>query len=104
MMKSLLIISLFFIPSLSQAEFKGGNELKSSCNATSSNVEQAICLGYVMAVADIYINKQICLPKNVTAGQAKDVVLKYLNGYPERLHFSADSLVLDSLKNTFPCR
>lgn len=104
-MKKLLTILLILItPSFSYAEFKGGNELKRNCEAKNSHVDQGICLGYVMAIADNYSRTQICLPKNVTAGQVQEIVLKYFNTYPERLHFSADSLVLDSLKNTFPCK
>ena len=44
-----------------------------------------------------------CIPLTVTANQITDVVKKYLNDHPEQRHYSAVSLILDSMTNAFPC-
>jgi hypothetical protein len=46
-----------------------------------------------------------CLPiEGVTAGQAIRIVTKYLNAHPERLHRDAHILVVEALREAFPCR
>ena len=42
-------------------------------------------------------------PRNITAGQAQDVVKRYLENNPEKRHFSADSLVINAVAQVWPC-
>ena len=93
---------MLFIPSICFAEFKSGNELKTQCNS-SQLLDQGVCFGYVTAVADINTKQKVCMPSNVTIGQLQAISIKYFNDYPDRLHYSADSLVLDALSKAFPC-
>ncbi len=93
----------FLIPSLCLGEFKSGNQLRTQCANSQSQMDQGICLGYIMAVADVNANQKICLPSAVTVGQLESISIKYFNDYPDRLHFSADSLIFDALRKTFPC-
>ena len=95
-------IMLVTTPIVCMAEYKTGNVLKADCESTSL-VNQGICLGYVMGVADALAKQKICAPLSVTAGQLESVTKKYLNEFPERLHYSADSLVTDALSKAFPC-
>ena len=93
---------MLFIPAICFAEFRFGNELKAQCSS-SQLFDQGICLGYVSAVADMNTKQKICMPSNVTIGQLQAISIKYFNDYPDRLHYTADSLVLDALSKAFPC-
>ena len=97
-----VIASLLFIPSIGCAEFLDGNGLLSRMN-DSETVPRMVALGYVQGVADVYARVKVCAPQNVTAGQARDVVKQYLEINPDRRHYSADSLVLNALSQTWPC-
>jgi Rap1a immunity proteins len=76
------------------------------------------CLAYVMGVIDDRFNLRIdemaatgafdparyfCFPHGVTPDQAVRVVVKWLGDHPARLHEDAIKLVLDALKENFPC-
>ena len=97
-----VIASLLFIPSIGCAEFLDGNGLLSRMN-DSEAIPRVAALGYVQGAADVYAGTKICMPKNVTAGQARDVVKQYLEINPEKRHYSADSLVLNALAQVWPC-
>jgi len=95
-------IMLITTPIVCMAEYKTGNALKADCESTNLGL-QGLCLGYVMGVADALAKQKICTPSSVTAGQLESITKKYLNEFPERLHYSADSLVADALNKAFPC-
>ena len=97
-----LIAGLLFVPCMASAEFMDGNGLLSRMN-DSETVPRVAALGYVQGVADVYAGTKICMPKNVTAGQARDVAKQYLEINPEKRHYSADSLVLNALAQVWPC-
>jgi hypothetical protein len=97
-----LIAGLLFIPCMASAEFMDGNGLLSKINDVEF-LPKMVALGYVQGVADVYAGTKICMPKNVTAGQARDVVKQYLEINPEKRHYSADSLVLNALAQVWPC-
>lgn len=99
-----LYFLIFFIPSLCLGAFTDGNQLKAQCTNSESPANQGLCLGYVMGVTDVNLRDKICTPSGVTIGQLQSITIKYLNDYPDRLHYSADSLVLDALRKAFPCK
>lgn len=104
-----------------------GNEMLSKCKAyvrtiddsqaasQSDVVEGSYCVGYVTGVIDDHFmwqvserspidsSKHFCLPDGVRAGQAARVVLKWLQDHPARLHERAILLILNSLRDNFPC-
>jgi hypothetical protein len=46
----------------------------------------------------------MCPPENkVTWQQVADIGIKYLEEHPEARHLPADDVVLNALKETFPC-
>jgi Rap1a immunity proteins len=49
------------------------------------------------------MKKLSCEPPGVTAGQVKDVVVRYLEKHPESRHAVGASLVLAALYEAFPC-
>ena len=76
------------------------------------------CLAYVMGVIDDRFNFRIdemastgafdparyfCFPHGVNPDQAVRVVVKWLGDHPARLHEDAIKLVVDALKENFPC-
>ena len=97
-----------------------GNELKQHCN-DESIYANGICTGYVIGVArgsaswhneiKNYLSDALpeeliephCIPENVSLGQLRDIVKKYLENNPEVLHYDAASLVLLAFHYSFDC-
>lgn len=84
-----------------------GNQLLNWCN---NKTEELICLGYIIGAGDeqdmnmaMTGNFYYCLPSNMTFGQMKNVVLKYMEQYPENLHLGAWQMVAFAYKEYFPC-
>jgi hypothetical protein len=74
----------------------------------SHDVGQAsICLAYVNGFAGLHslpeIQNLFCPPTGVTIGQMKEVVTKYLRDNPAKLHLNMNRLVLNALREAFPC-
>ena len=75
-------------------------------------MKAGLCFGYIEGAADIlafdaaaFPNRRLeCTPKEVTRGQERDVVVKYLRDHPEERHESAALLVLHALTTAFPCK
>jgi len=85
---------------------RNGNHLKYLCDgrATDDFFRKGLCLGYVKGVADSGTSAgQLCIPDSVTDWQRVDVVMMYLNRYPERLSHDANRLVMDALADEFSC-
>jgi hypothetical protein len=85
-----------------------GNALYEHCQSSIVSL-QGVCVGYVMAMADILAEHEIngfkaCVPRSVTIAQATDVVKQFLARYPEQRHFMARGLVAAALSQAFPCR
>jgi len=87
------------------ADYKDGNTLYSDCTSTRIGA-QGVCLGYVMAIIDVFDRLGVidCVPRTATGNQVMDVAKKYLADHPEKRHFSAWSLVRDALRDAFPCK
>lgn len=91
-----------------------GNDLLSECNADRSSSEYemniAHCVGYIMGSIDQgqldehFSQKRLyCMPRQVTAGQLKDVLVAWMRRHPEKLHFGGAALVTLSMVGAFPC-
>lgn len=84
------------------AEFMTGNRLLDLMRSeTSSNRMHG--LGYVLGVHDALYKVTVCSPNGIAASQVGDVVQQFLESNPQSRHFSADSLVNEALKRTWPC-
>lgn len=59
--------------------------------------------GYVKGVADLSVDVFWCPPHNVKGGQLPKIAAIYLRAHPESLHKGADTLVVEALKEPFPC-
>lgn len=89
-----------------------GNEMLDWCTSPSSNAKLSLCLGFIMGVMDSITTmqatnqaaRQVCVPRGVTPGQAKDVYLAYLNRLPQERHLAAGSTVWVAMREAWPCR
>lgn len=107
-----------FYPNMAFASFKTGNDLLAECKE-ASGVDFGECLGYVLGAADamegptIYTTKirngaiaqrpRACFRDEVTAGQLRDIVVKWLEDHPQIRDMSASACVEAALSAAFPC-
>ena len=99
-----LLATLLFVPAMAQAEFWTGNDLYT--NMTSTDVMSKMhALGYVMGVYDTGVTLAFCpsTERGITAGQVNDIVRIYMDRNPAQRNRTADRVVLDALKQTWPC-
>lgn len=96
------LTALALVASTAHAEFMDGNKLLADMNG--SQMKQMHAIGYVIGVTDALTSVTVCMPRNVTSGQAHDMVKQYLEDNPGVRHFSADSLVNRVLSNVWPCK
>ncbi|MGO9047704.1 MAG: Rap1a/Tai family immunity protein [Xanthobacteraceae bacterium] len=110
MRDKLLGISLCFLASAANAEVTGNN-LKEYCGLYPQHAEAtALCMGYISGALDTMrgYDKMLklnlaCEPSQVTGEQLIAMTIKYLSDHPEKLHFTASSLILDMYTKAFPC-
>lgn len=99
-----LILTLALACGSAHAVFKDGNKLLSDFNGNpGTQVTPAIGLGYVMGVIDAYNGVTFCLPENITAGQARDMIRNYLDNTPSIRHFPASEIISHAFKTSWPC-
>ena len=84
-----------------------GNGLKERCGS-ASHVKRAFCIGFAVAVAEVVSNMEYmvwraCFPDGVTGGQLRDVMTKFLDENPERLHDPGVNLAAEAFEEAFPC-
>jgi len=85
-----------------QAAFETGNSLRQKLYA-KSNIANGIAYGYILGVHDSWSGIMICTQIGADPSQMILIVRKFLSDHPEKLHYSAMSLVADALREAFPC-
>ena len=108
MLRLSFFLVFFSTPAL--ADFQTGNTLHDKCNGDLP-FGHDYCLAYVAAIADV-LNVEgqsisgftACPPAGITQGQVRDIVAAWLARYPERRHYTANSLVAGAISETFPCQ
>ena len=101
-----LLAALLMVPALSHAEFETGNSLLSKMQSIHL-VEKSVALGFIKGVADVYVYVTFCPPNNaanITAGQLSDMVQNHLEANPAIRHRTAESIIGDLFKRTWPCQ
>jgi hypothetical protein len=117
-MKTLLIIftTSFFLTAFSalasseDSNIYTGNGLSAYCHSPDLNYVN-YCHGFINGVVEGILaegesglsEEHICLPENVTRGQIKEIVLKYLKDNPEKLHRPSFILIFNATRKVFPC-
>jgi Ssp1 endopeptidase immunity protein Rap1a len=88
-----------------------GNDLLDSCES-KAEFKQAFCLGYINGATDLDgmdgsvfpERRRSCVAENVSNGQVRDVVVKYLRDHPEERHLLAAILIVKAMSQAFPCK
>lgn len=107
-----LVFSLFSINA--NAQFFDGNKLLTQLESTKSD-ERYGALMYIIGAfdmineIDILANKEsknymFCQPQNMNGGQLGDIVKMYLQRNPSIRHLPAAELIVQALRNSFPCK
>lgn len=100
-MKQLLVASLLLSAATAHAEYMTGNSLLSDLKGPASDL--LFAQGYVAGVFDAGLTITHCPPAGVKLGQVVDMTRRRLEDIPETRHQSADVLILNMLKATWPC-
>jgi hypothetical protein len=101
-------LALTWLPASARGAGSSGNDLWTYCTGTT--FQQGMCLGLVMGIADAMtapggiFGRRACFSSEATAGQARDVVKRYLEQQPEQRHYPAVYLVVHALSEAFPCK
>jgi len=119
------IIFLFSVGSAKAGNIDG-NSIFKTCQS-NTQVERAFCLGYTIGTwegvkagtaqvlialkpkdaADLETLSnnwlQICVPRDVTNTQLRDVFIRHLEDNPATRHISARMLLMASFSKAFPC-
>ena len=90
------------------AGFTNGNELyqwlEEYEKPKGSNFESGLYGGYVAGVVDAGNGILFCTTSGVNRGQNLAVIAKYLKNNPEKWSQSADVLLINAMKQAFPCK
>ena len=87
-----------------------GNDLLDLCT-TQEPAKAGRCLGYITGIVDFSGSSQVeanlkygplTTPPGVTAGQLRDIVVKYMKENPKYNHLVAADLVFIAIKRAFP--
>jgi hypothetical protein len=66
-----------------------------------------ICNGYLQGAIDTFeferASGSLCIPNEVKSEQAIRVFMKYSDDHPEELHKAAPVVVLEAMRQAFPC-
>jgi len=95
-----------------------GMQLKEFANSENA-WDQGLFYGYLDGMKDAYFDAMIksagtplqqefqrqfaCVPEEVSKRQFAEVVKKYLNEHPERLHDGSTVLVTEAIESAWPC-
>ncbi|GAA0221535.1 hypothetical protein GCM10009125_08290 [Castellaniella daejeonensis] len=99
---------------IASASFIDGYQLKKWSDASdrvarnskeiSDIHDEAFLIGYIAGASDVGDGLTFCSPPNAKLGQLMGVVRKYLLANPEKWNQPAGLLVLEALKQAFPCK
>tara|TARA_B100000686_G_C16606551_1_gene871511 strand:- start:21 stop:326 length:306 start_codon:yes stop_codon:yes gene_type:complete len=97
-----------------------GNQLLDLCEDKKGSIGEASCLGYVVGLREMYnLTMQMnlfiirndkyqpvksCLPHKLTGNQLKQIITKWLNNNPEKLHEEVVVSFVYIDNETFPCK
>jgi hypothetical protein len=107
----LLVAALSAVSAVASAQdaasFMTGNELKVFCRDEGA-YGRGICSGFASAVSGVVATEHFagwraCFPDGVTRGQVSDIMVKFLDDHPEKLHLTAASLTAHAFAEAFPC-
>lgn len=111
---AILAFGLALSYTVASASFVDGYRLKKWSDASDrvqhgSNLPldfagESYLIGYVSGVSDIGDGLAFCSPVNARLGQLMGVVRKHLLANPEKWDQPAGTLVVEALRQAFPCK
>jgi Rap1a immunity proteins len=112
----LVAVALFsLVAAKANAGYFDGNELLAWCENWQREMDPGddlllggYCGGFVGGVVDALVNNPntFCVPqgpRGVSSAQLVEVVKLYLRDHPDKRHLGASLLVIQALKERFPC-
>jgi Rap1a immunity proteins len=88
------LVLLIWATTCASAGTTTGDELLSWCSDKDSPFHQGACDGYINGALDVAtLIKSFCAPADVSFGQLREMVLKYLRAKPEVRNLTASYLV-----------
>ena len=107
MKKVVFILALMLPINAAVAGFTDGNQLYQWMledeKENGSMFQSGLFKGYIAGVVDLGDDFLFCTTVGVTRGQYTAVVAKYIKNNPEEWNKAADTIVVDALKEAFPC-
>ena len=95
-----------------RADLFSGDQLLTLCESADP-YERGTCYGVIAGASDMlggvsarggnYAGFRACQPPSITAGQALDVVVKFLRAHPADRRLAAVSVAAKALAEEFPC-
>jgi Rap1a immunity proteins len=76
-------------------------DVASGYASSSFPFDRGYCMGLVQAIANY---PSVCMPPGVVNSQVMKVVVKYIDGRPEKLHEKFAPLALEALQAAWPCK
>jgi hypothetical protein len=99
---SVFTFGFLLLASPANAWFDDGNDLLKYC--TSQNMySQGMCIGSIIAYYDSMSGCSTPAP-NITRGQIRDIVVKFLQDHPADRHLSGVTLAYRAFKVAFGCK
>ncbi|WP_370956621.1 Rap1a/Tai family immunity protein [Enterobacter hormaechei] len=100
-------------PSFSQPDISDGEYFLSlmdsyqtalSSQATDSDrVNGALYLGYIAGISDALTEKDFCIPEGVTLGSMAKLTSKYVSDHPWIAGRHGGFIIIQALKQKYPC-
>ncbi|MBJ2129102.1 hypothetical protein JC525_09145 [Alteromonas sp. IB21] len=107
MKKVILILALMLPINAAIAGFTDGNKLYQwmlEDEKQNGSFQSGLFSGYVIGVADFGDQILFCMTVGVTSGQVNAIVAKHLKNNPEKWNKAANAIVVDALREAFPCK
>lgn len=86
-----------------RAEWMSGAQLRDTC-APGTPVDRAMCLSYVIGVLDGFraLDRPPRTPRDTSAGEVRDVVVRYLEAHPEQHRLQGRQIVRAAIVAEWP--
>jgi hypothetical protein len=98
-----LVIAFSLLPAIANAQLVTGNQIIKICEDYSAIAFASGVLDTVLVSEENVSKKTICLPDQVTSGQARDVMCTYIRENPSRQHQLAASMAWVAFEQAWPC-
>ena len=97
----LALLVTLAVPTNSPGSFVDGNRLYAYANSDDP-VQLSIFFGYVIGTIDAHWSV-LCIPKDASSAQVKDIAKTYLDDHPEERHLAAERIVVKAIREAYPC-